>query len=96
MLGDHFKVFRVCFRLIEFSGRVVENAGAFGLRIEGLNVRLISKIPIKKLFILTSSFHPCTVFHDLAKNNKMEKYYFFGKLVDLEPKFLGSKSRDCV
>ena len=77
MLLDHFKVFRVFFRLIEFSSGVVENAGVFGWHIEGLNIRLISKIPIRKLFILTSSFHPCVVFYDLAKNNKMAKYCFF-------------------
>ena len=96
MLLDHFKVFRVFFRLIEFSSGVVENAGVFGWHIEGLNIRLISKIPIRKLFILTSSFHPCVVFYDLAKNNKMAKYCFFGILVDLEPKSLKPQGRDCV
>ena len=96
MLGDHFKVFRVSFRLIKFSDGVVENAGVFEWRIVGLNIRLISKIPIKQLFILTSSFHPCIVFHYLAKNNKMAKYCFFGILVDLEPKSLGPQGRDCV
>ena len=96
MLGDHFKVFRVYFRLIEFLGGVVENAGVFGWRIEGLNIRLISEIPIKKLFILSSSFHPCIVFHDMSKNNNMAKYCFFGIIVDLEPKSLKPQGRDCV
>ena len=76
MLGDHFKVFRVSFRLIEFSDVVVENAGDFEWRIKRLNTRQISEIPIKKLFILTSSFHPCIVFMIWQKVTKWRKPVF--------------------
>ena len=62
MLEDHYKVFRVCSWSIEPLGEVVDNAVDFGWQIKGLNIRVISKSQIRKLFILTSSFHPHIVF----------------------------------
>ena len=62
MLGDHYKVFRVCSRSIEPLGGEVDNTGDFKWQIKGLNIQVISESQIRKLFILTSSFHPRIVF----------------------------------